>query len=46
MAHIVVLGAGIGGMPTAYELKDELGDSHEITLVNERDYFQFTPSNP
>ncbi len=46
MAHIVVLGAGTGGMPAAYELKDELGDSNEITLINERDYFQFTPSNP
>ncbi len=46
MAHIVVLGAGTGGMPAAYELKDELGGSHEITLINERDYFQFTPSNP
>ncbi len=46
MAHIVVLGAGTGGMPAAYELKDELGDGHEITLINERDYFQFTPSNP
>ena len=46
MAHIVVLGAGTGGMPAAYELKDVLGGSHEITLINERDYFQFTPSNP
>ncbi len=46
MAHIVVLGAGTGGMPAAYELRDELGKEHEITLVNERDYFQFTPSNP
>jgi len=46
MAHIVVLGAGTGGMPAAYELKDELGGEHEITLINERDYFQFTPSNP
>ena len=46
MAHIVVLGAGTGGMPAAYELRDELGQEHEITLVNERDYFQFTPSNP
>jgi sulfide:quinone oxidoreductase len=46
MAHIVVLGAGTGGMPAAYELRDELGTAHEITVVNERDYFQFVPSNP
>ena len=46
MSHIVVLGAGIGGMPCAYELKSVLGSYHKITLINERDYFQFTPSNP
>lgn len=46
MAHVVVLGAGTGGMPAAYELRDELGTEHEVTVVNERDYFQFVPSNP
>lgn len=46
MAHIVVLGAGTGGMPAAYEFRDALGDEHEITVINERDYFQFVPSNP
>ncbi len=46
MAHIVVLGAGIGGMPTAYELKAKIGKEHRITVVNALDYFQFVPSNP
>lgn len=46
MAHIVVLGAGTGGMPAAYELKEMLGKQHEVTVINERDYFQFVPSNP
>ncbi len=46
MAHIVVLGAGTGGMPCAYELRSELGKEHEITVVNQREYFQFVPSNP
>ncbi|WP_456412238.1 NAD(P)/FAD-dependent oxidoreductase [Thiolapillus sp.] len=46
MAHIVVLGAGTGGMPAAYELREKLGLEHQVTLVNERDYFQFVPSNP
>jgi sulfide:quinone oxidoreductase len=46
MAHVVVLGAGTGGMPAAYELRELLGKEHEVTLVNERDYFQFLPSNP
>ncbi|MGB5649137.1 MAG: FAD/NAD(P)-binding oxidoreductase, partial [Sedimenticolaceae bacterium] len=46
MAHIVVLGAGTGGMPAAYELREELGSEHEVTIINEREYFQFVPSNP
>jgi sulfide:quinone oxidoreductase len=40
------MGAGIGGMPTAYELKAKLGSNHQITVVNAVDYFQFVPSNP
>jgi sulfide:quinone oxidoreductase len=46
MAHIVVLGAGIGGMPAAFELKAALGAGHRITVINAVDYFQFVPSNP
>lgn len=46
MAHIVVLGAGIGGMPAAYELKAALGREHRVTVINAVDYFQFVPSNP
>ena len=46
MAHIVILGAGTGGMPAAYEMKEMLGKGHEVTVINERDYFQFVPSNP
>jgi sulfide:quinone oxidoreductase len=46
MAHIVVLGAGTGGMPAAYELRASLGKEHRITVVNAVDYFQFVPSNP
>jgi sulfide:quinone oxidoreductase len=46
MAHIVVLGAAAGDMPAAYELKELLGKNHEITVINEREYFQFVPSNP
>ena len=46
MAHIVVLGAGLGGMPAAYELREALDKTHEITVVNANDFFQFVPSNP
>jgi sulfide:quinone oxidoreductase len=46
MAHIVILGAGIGGMPAAYEMKGEVGKKHEVTVINASEYFQFVPSNP
>jgi sulfide:quinone oxidoreductase len=46
MAHIVILGAGIGGMPAAYELRAKLDAQHRITVINAVDYFQFVPSNP
>ncbi len=46
MAHIVILGAGVGGLPCAFELKEALNKQHKITVINERDHFQFTPSNP
>lgn len=46
MAHIVILGAGTGGMPAAYELREKLDTSHRITVINAVDYFQFVPSNP
>ncbi len=46
MAHIVVVGAGIGGMPAAYELRELLPREHKVTVVNATDTFQFVPSNP
>lgn len=46
MAHIVIVGAGLGGMPAAYEIRALLAKEHRITVVNSTDYFQFVPSNP
>jgi sulfide:quinone oxidoreductase len=46
MAHIIVIGAGIGGVPCAYELRKKLGKMHRVTLVGTSPYFEFTPSNP
>ncbi len=46
MAHIVIMGAGIGGMPAAYEIREQLPKEHRVTVVNATDYFQFVPSNP
>jgi len=46
MAHVVIVGAGIGGMPAAYEIRELLDKQHRVTVVNSTDYFQFVPSNP
>jgi sulfide:quinone oxidoreductase len=46
MAKIVVMGAGIGGISQIYELRKELGRKHELVLLGDSDYFEFTPSNP
>ena len=46
MAHIVILGAGLGGLPMAYEMKDLLRPGDKLTVVGKGENFQFTPSNP
>src|SRR5690625_2928913 len=46
MAHIVVLGAGIGGTSLAWELAGSLGDGHSITVIGDGPRFSFIPSNP
>ncbi|MDH4100251.1 MAG: NAD(P)/FAD-dependent oxidoreductase [Nitrospirota bacterium] len=46
MAHVVILGAGTGGLPAAYDMRAALGNEHKVTLIHAVDYFQFVPSNP
>lgn len=46
MAHVVVLGAGIGGMPMAYELRETLRPEDRITVISDTTDFHFVPSNP
>ncbi len=46
MARIVVMGAGLGGVACAYEMKKKVGRDHRVTLVGSSPYFEFTPSNP
>jgi sulfide:quinone oxidoreductase len=46
MAHIVVMGAGLGGLPMAYEMKELLGKDDRITVVGLGDTYHFVPSNP
>ncbi len=46
MAKIMILGAGIGGISAAFEMKSLAGKAHDVTVVSNNPYFQFTPSNP
>jgi sulfide:quinone oxidoreductase len=46
MAHIVVIGAGIGGMPLAYELREKLSAQDRVSVVGNGPNFHFVPSNP
>ncbi len=46
MAHIVVLGAGLGGAIMAYEMKDQLRKEDTITVVTKDPIYHFVPSNP
>lgn len=46
MAHVVVLGAGLGGTIMAYELKDAVRPEDRVTVVNMGSTYSFVPSNP
>ena len=46
MSKIVVLGAGIGGISMAYELRSVIGRGAEIMVVSDSEWFEFVPSNP
>ena len=35
MAHIVVLGAGVGGVIMAYEVKEQIGSGDRATAVHQ-----------
>ena len=46
MATIVILGAGLGGVAAAYEIRAEVGASHRVIVIGDGPRFSFTPSNP
>lgn len=46
MARIVILGAGIGGVPMAYEMKETVGNNHDVIVISDTPTFHFVPSNP
>lgn len=43
MANVVIVGAGLGGLPTAYELRRLLPSHHTVTLISEHPKFTFIP---
>ncbi len=43
MANVIVVGAGLGGLPTAYELRHLLPAEHRVILISDTDCFTFIP---
>ncbi len=46
MAHIVIMGAGLGGAIMAYEMQAQLRPGDTITVVTKDAKYHFVPSNP
>jgi sulfide:quinone oxidoreductase len=46
MATIAVLGAGLGGVLAAYEIKSQVRARDRVVLVSKGDSYHFVPSNP
>ena len=46
MAHIVILGAGLGGIPMALEMRAHARKEDRVTVINKSDDYTFVPSNP
>jgi len=46
MAHIVIVGAGLGGLPMAYEMRALARPGDAVTVVSNGPRFHFVPSNP
>jgi sulfide:quinone oxidoreductase len=44
--HIVVVGGGIGGLSTSFDLRHNLPKDTHISVVSDRPSFQLAPSNP
>jgi sulfide:quinone oxidoreductase len=43
MAHIVIIGAGIGGLPMAYEMRENARAEDKITVISNNPRFHFVP---
>ena len=46
MSHVVILGAGLGGVMLAYKIKAKLRREDRLTVVNLGSTYSFVPSNP
>ncbi|MFA5984875.1 MAG: FAD/NAD(P)-binding oxidoreductase [Methylococcaceae bacterium] len=46
MAKIVIVGAGIGGIPMAFEMKELARKEDEVLVIADTPTFHFVPSNP
>jgi len=46
MAKIVIIGAGIGGIPMAFEMKENARKQDEVVVIADTPTFHFVPSNP
>ncbi|RUO76798.1 NAD(P)/FAD-dependent oxidoreductase [Pseudidiomarina taiwanensis] len=46
MTNVTVVGAGLGGVSVAFELRERLGKDVSIDVIGESDEFNFVPSNP
>jgi NADPH-dependent 2,4-dienoyl-CoA reductase/sulfur reductase-like enzyme len=44
--RVLVVGGGIGGLSTSFDLRHHLPKDVHISMLSDRDNFQFTPSNP
>lgn len=46
MANVIVIGAGLGGVSVAFELREKLPEATTIEVIGEGAEFNFVPSNP
>lgn len=46
MAHIIIVGSGLGGMTMAFEMRADARPDDRISVISNNPKFHFVPSNP